>query len=80
MVTVLLTVLIVALIIAGMAVGVIFANKTIKGSCGGIQAIGMGTECDICGGDAQKCEKENAAKNSDQTSTGKLFYEASGDK
>lgn len=32
-----------------MAVGYIFAGKSIKGSCGGLNAIeGLGGACDIC--------------------------------
>ena len=46
------------LIVAAMAVGVIFANKPIKGSCGGMAAVGLDGACDICGGDTAKCEKE----------------------
>lgn len=79
MITVLLAFLLVTLIVAGMAVGVIFSNKPIKGSCGGIQAIGMGTDCDICGGDTQKCEKENAQSKSAPTEAKGLFYDAGGD-
>lgn len=45
-------------VIAAMSVGVLFANKPIKGSCGGMSALGMETECDVCGGDTSKCEKE----------------------
>lgn len=52
------------LIVVGMSVGVLFANKPIKGSCGGMNALGMETECDVCGGDTQKCEKENAKTSS----------------
>ena len=47
------------LVVAAMAVGVIFSDKPIKGSCGGIQALGLGGECEICGGDMDKCDEEN---------------------
>ena len=44
------------LVIVAMSVGVIFSNKPIKGSCGGMSALGMEVACDICGGDKNKCE------------------------
>lgn len=47
------------IIVAGMAVGVMFGRKPLKGSCGGMAALGMETECDVCGGDQTRCEKEN---------------------
>lgn len=47
-----------ALIFAGMAVGVIFANKPIKGSCGGLNALGMKEGCEVCGGKDDVCEEE----------------------
>ncbi len=33
---------------AGMSVGVIVADKTIKGSCGGISALFGKSACDLC--------------------------------
>ena len=58
------------LIVAAMAVGVLFSNKPIKGSCGGIQALGLGEKCDICGSNTDECEELSlAAKQSAQTAT-----------
>nr|WP_277608403.1 (Na+)-NQR maturation NqrM [Microbulbifer elongatus] len=41
-----------------MALGAIVQNKPLKGSCGGLNKIGMKKDCDICGGDDDECEKE----------------------
>ena len=43
-------------IMAAMAVGVIFGRAPIKGSCGGLGAVGIDQECEICGGDPQHCD------------------------
>lgn len=56
----LLSFIVIAILFAGMAIGVIVANKPVKGSCGGMSALGIDTECDICGGNPAKCEEENA--------------------
>ena len=45
------------LVVAAMAVGVLFSNKPIKGSCGGIQALGLGEKCDICGSNTDECDE-----------------------
>lgn len=54
--TVFAAILVIMLLFAAMAVGVIFSNKPIKGSCGGLNALGMKEGCEICGGDDSKCE------------------------
>ncbi len=59
MTVVFLSLLIVALLMGGMAIGVLMGREPLKGSCGGMSALGMDTACDICGGDPQRCEKEN---------------------
>lgn len=73
MTTIFLTFLILLLVVTGMAVGVIFRGKPIKGSCGGIASLGMGQACEICGGDKNKCEKES---DSEPVSKKSLAYNA----
>lgn len=48
MATFLLTFTLLCLIMLGMALGVIFMNKRIKGSCGGLNAIGDADQCLVC--------------------------------
>ena len=50
--------LLIALVMAGMAVGVMAGRGPLKGSCGGMGALGIDTACDICGGNPQLCEEE----------------------
>ncbi|KZY89942.1 ApbE family protein, partial [Oleiphilus sp. HI0072] len=56
-----------ALLMLVMAVGVIFANKPITGSCGGMSALGMEVASDVCGGDKDKCDKEVDSSAKDAT-------------
>lgn len=46
--TFLLAFLLLLIITVGMALGVIFAGKRIKGSCGGLNAIGDADQCLVC--------------------------------
>ena len=74
MTEVILAFLLMVLIILAMSVGVIVTRKPIKGSCGGIAALGMDTSCDICGGDTSKCDEENTLS----SLASDLAYEVSG--
>ena len=60
--TIIAAIVVIMLLFAGMAVGVIFSNKPIKGSCGGLNALGMKEGCEICGGDDSKCETTQKQK------------------
>jgi hypothetical protein len=63
-----------ALFVLVMAVGVIFGRKPIAGSCGGMAAIGMESECDVCGGDKTKCDKDDAFEGEPKAKS--AFYDA----
>lgn len=67
------------LIVAGMALGAIVQNKPLKGSCGGLNKIGMKKDCDICGGDDVECEKEQERQRQaaqTKADAGDLAYDA----
>lgn len=49
------------LMVLAMCVGVLMGRKPIAGSCGGMSALGIDTECDICGGNPDKCENADSA-------------------
>lgn len=59
MTTAILVFVLMLAVVTVMAVGVLFGRSPIKGSCGGMSALGMETECDVCGGDQQKCDEES---------------------
>lgn len=51
MTTFLLAFLLLALVMAGMSLGVMLMGKTIKGSCGGLNAISGSDKCVVCSKD-----------------------------
>ena len=51
--TVYLSIIILGLAFFGLSIGVVFNNKPIQGSCGGV---GVDESCKICSGDPEKCE------------------------
>ena len=60
-----LTVIIMGLVVTAMAVGVICGREPIKGSCGGLGAVGINQSCEICGGDPVRCDEEQGAAGKD---------------
>ena len=60
----LLAIVIFGLLIAAMAIGVLMGGKPISGSCGGVgAALGEANyNCDICGGDPNKCDEQPASE------------------
>jgi hypothetical protein len=60
----LLAIVIFGLLIAAMAIGVLMGGKPISGSCGGVgAALGEANyNCDICGGDPNKCDEQSGAE------------------
>ncbi|MGB0224037.1 MULTISPECIES: (Na+)-NQR maturation NqrM [unclassified Marinobacterium] len=70
-----ITFIVLLVVIVGMSVGVIFSNKPIKGSCGGMSALGMDTVCDICGGRPEDCDGEQDAVQKKEINKDDLAYE-----
>lgn len=73
----LLSLLVVGLVIGGMAIGVLMGRAPIKGSCGGIGALGIDTACEICGGNPQRCEEETREQRPGRS--GATLYDPAGD-
>lgn len=74
----LISALVFAIVIAVMAVGVMAGRAPIKGSCGGIGALGIDQSCEICGGDPKRCDEETRDTEVQQPDGegSKLFYAA----
>jgi hypothetical protein len=71
----LVSMLVIGLVIAGMAVGVLAGRSPIKGTCGGMGALGVDTACDLCGGDPQRCDEETRDGEAGKSNPG-LYYSA----
>lgn len=54
--TMILAFLFMVFMVSAMAIGVIMGRKPISGSCGGMKALGMDVECEICGGNPALCD------------------------
>jgi hypothetical protein len=72
--TFVLAFILMGVVVAIMAVGVMFGRQPIKGSCGGMGAVGIDAACELCGGDPNKCETESE-KTAKSARPG-LFYSA----
>ena len=66
---------VIGLVIAGMAIGVIMGRQPIKGSCGGMGALGIDTSCELCGGDPRRCDEETRDGEEGRNKPG-LYYPA----
>ncbi|MEM1191113.1 MAG: (Na+)-NQR maturation NqrM [Pseudomonadota bacterium] len=74
----LLAFLIMGLIIAGMAIGAMAGRGPLKGSCGGLSAVGIEGRCEICGDDPSRCEESGqgtTAPYADTSQEGGDYYD-----
>ncbi|MEY3667091.1 MAG: hypothetical protein RL572_631 [Pseudomonadota bacterium] len=56
MATLIGTFILLLLVVTGMAIGVMFGRKPLKGSCGGLNSGGE-SSCTVCGGNPAKCDE-----------------------
>ncbi len=64
--------IIMGLIVAGMAIGAMAGRGPLKGSCGGLAAVGIEGRCEICGDDPSRCEEQSITEKARPTE----FYDA----
>ncbi|EED33065.1 ApbE family protein [gamma proteobacterium NOR5-3] len=70
--------LIMGLIMAGMAIGAMAGRGPLKGSCGGLSAVGIEGRCEICGDDPNLCETQtNRSSQPARDDSDARFYDAS---
>lgn len=60
--TFIIAALVMMLIVGIMSVGVLMGRKPIAGSCGGLNALGMKSACEVCGGDQKRCDDEKGRR------------------
>lgn len=70
-----ISLLVIVLVVAAMAIGVLSGRPPIKGSCGGVGALGIDAACEICGGDPNRCDEETRG-GTGRDSKPELFYPA----
>ncbi len=71
----LISAVVIGIVIAAMAIGVMAGRPPIRGSCGGMGALGIDTACEICGGDPRRCDEETRDGEVGRSSPG-LYYPA----
>lgn len=74
MIEFLLTFVILLTMVAAMAVGVMRGRAPISGSCGGLNNLGVGGACEICGGRPELCEQQEGESDGRNSNS---FYNAS---
>lgn len=68
--------LVMGLIMAGMAIGAMAGRGPLKGSCGGLAAVGIDGRCEICGDDPSRCDAEQQGEAAPKGRPGAEFYDA----
>ena len=74
--TLILTFVIILALFTIMAIGVLFGRAPIAGSCGGMKALGMEMECEICGGDPARCDESDGQTDNTATAAARLSHNA----
>lgn len=66
--TFLISLVVILLVIILMAVGVMAGREPIKGSCGGLNKLGLRDgDCPVCGGNPAKCDSQTDSQTGSQT-------------
>ena len=82
MMTFLVTLGVLLTVVVAMSIGVLMGKKPLKGSCGGVGAALQEKDyvCDLCGGDPNKCDEEQAKSAESTQAPADLAYEAKSSK
>ncbi len=54
-------------VVGAMAIGVLMGQRPIAGSCGGLAALGIDGECEICGGNPNACDSVSSDAQQDMS-------------